>query len=354
MCFFGQSAERIEHHWCRNALAFLIETGAENVERGHQIFRKCAISGHFRPGAGHDAAFMGTGKHPRRRDQLILVHPRAFRRNIRGHGPYRCFQFFQSIDMSSDEILVVELLFEDHIEHAGKQRRVLARLHRQIDVGELAHFADPGIGHDHLEPAFLRIAQAPRRRRGRHAAGIMRDDRIIADKHCHVGIGEGVAAAHPHAIARGGEDLGRLVDGDAGVPVARTDALGKGIGGAEHGAVLKGVGAAIDRDAVGSVFLDHLLHPLAGELQRIGGGDILEVSVGLADLAGNHPVGKIVHVGKLAALDAGIAVKQMIFLVAAHGDDLVIFHFHHHCTAGVAKATKTAFGLDGHKSLLFC
>jgi len=182
----------------------------------------------------------------------------------------------------------------------------------------------------------------------------MRDDRIVADKHRHIGIGKGVAASHPHAIARGGEDLGRLVDGHARIPVARADALGKGIGCTEHGAVLEGVGAAIDRDAVRTMFLDHFLHPLAGEFQRIGGRDILETAIGLANLAGDHPVGEIVHVGKLAALDAGVAVKQVIFLVTADGDDPVIFHFHHHRTAGVAKAAKTAFGFDGHESLLFC
>ena len=102
-----------------------------------------------------------------------------------------------------------------------------------------------------------------------------------------------------------------------------------------------------------AVFLDHFFHLSAGEFQRIRGGNILEAAIGLANLAGDHPVGKIVHVGKLATLDAGIAVKQMIFLVAAHGDDLVIFNLHQHRAAGVAESAKTAFGLDGHESLLF-
>ena len=234
-----------EHARDRGLLALLLEAGADGVEAGDEIFGERPVACHFGASAGGGAALGAARKHPCGGDQLILVEACAFRGDLGREGLHRLGQLVEAVDVSRDEIAIIQPFGDDHVEHARQHRRILARLHRQVDIGQPRDIAFTRVGDDQLQSLGLLVADAARGAEGRHAPDrrIVRDDRVVADEQRDVAFREGVRPGHPLAVARRGEHLGGLIERHRGVEIAAADSVGEGERGRHRGRVLEAAGA---------------------------------------------------------------------------------------------------------------
>jgi hypothetical protein len=132
---------------------------AQDVEAAHQILRQRAVARHFGAGAGAGRAPGAAREHPRGGDQIGLADTRAGGGDRGRKARDRLFQLGKAIDKALHERLVIEPFLQDHVDHSGQQRRVLAGLDRQMDMRERRDIALPRIGDDQLEATRDRIAQ---------------------------------------------------------------------------------------------------------------------------------------------------------------------------------------------------
>ena len=168
------------------------------------------------------------------------------------------------------ERLVKTPFRQNDVEDRGEQRHILARLDRQMHIGVTRDFGNTWVDDNQLHPAAFGILQRSRRRKGRYAADrtIMRNDGVVADHQQHLGCAERVRPAAPMAHAHRGINLGRLIECDAGKIVAGADPLGKGVRSEHRSAVLKGISAAVNRNAVRAMLRNNFLQSSSNIIER--------------------------------------------------------------------------------------
>jgi hypothetical protein len=179
----------------------------------------------------------------------------------------------------------------------------------------------------------------------------MRDDRVVADEKGDIGLAEDMPAARPAAILRGGIDLRGLVERDAGIEMPGAQSLRKRHRRGDPRAVLEGIGARIDRDAVRPVLVDQRFQPRSDLVERGLGGDRLEPLRGLF-LRRQQAFGMVMRLGQLPALDAGIAAEHRVLGVARHAHHPVAFGLDQDGAIGMAETTEAA--LYRHRVDPFC
>ena len=329
----------------RGEFAFVTEAPAKDVKALDEIFGQGAATRHLRPGAGAGDAPRAEREHAGGSDNLAGIDPGAIGRDLGCETVDGGGQCSEAIDMRAGEVAVVKPFADDDAQHPCEQRRVLAGLHRQMDMGKLGHVAGTWIGDDQLQSPRQRVAQPPRRREGWQAArrAIVRDDRIVADEERHVGGGEALQAALPATVTHPRIDLGGLIEGDAGIEVARPQPTGEGHRRADPGGVLESIGPGEDRDRIRAMGVDQSPQLRSDGIERRVAGNRREAVV-VPRQARPQPVGTVVRLGELAALDAGVATEDRILGIAAHRRHATILDIGEHRAIGVAEPAEGAVG----------
>ena len=71
------------------------------------------------------------------------------------------FQLVKAVAPFLDELMIVEVFLDDHVDHAEGERRVGAGANLQEEVGLLGNLAEAGVDDDELRAALLHVAQGP-------------------------------------------------------------------------------------------------------------------------------------------------------------------------------------------------
>lgn len=71
------------------------------------------------------------------------------------------FQLVKAVAPFLDELMIVEVFLDDHVDHAEGECRVGAGADLQEEVGLLGNLAEAGVDDDELRAALLHVAQGP-------------------------------------------------------------------------------------------------------------------------------------------------------------------------------------------------
>ena len=125
-------------------------------------------------------------KHLRGSLDQVLRNAGASRRVVEVEATDRFVQLGHPAHELFDVLVVLEPAVEDHLDHRGEQRRVLARLHLQMKVGLARDVRAAWVDDDHLHPTLASRIQPPGRIRLRHIK-LVGSGRVRADEHHTIG-----------------------------------------------------------------------------------------------------------------------------------------------------------------------
>ena len=308
--------------------------GAADLQRGHRVlegvapqdlgrFRRCVDAGNLADGRG--------------------VDPRLGRHVVEGEGGDFFSQLVEAGRVRLDIVLVVEVLFDDHLGHAHGQGAIRTGFQTQPVVGLFAITVLAGLHHDQLAAAAQRGVQHVLAHATETAAGV---ERVGAPNHhaFHLGFQVGlnhhgaesemVRRSHLHAaIVARRDHVRRLQVGAKALPERELHALGLA---QDHGDALGSEFIAVENELFGNGVEGlvpgnpgpTVLAPLAGALHRIF------ETIGMRKRLGERE-------GTLG-VRADVAVKAA-FLVGLHPDHFAVFHGGGHGAMIGAQETKYGF-----------
>ncbi len=156
----------------------------------------------------------------------------------------------------------------------------------------------------------------------------------------------GVPEAHP-----GGCDgnLGRLVDGDAGVIGRRTDGAVPGARDMVRGGILERIGAVVAGDAARAMPVQNGLQPPRNFIHCLLAANGSEAAVRKPLLAPRQALGVVDLFQHLPALDAGVAAVDLVVGVRCQGGEPVVLNRGDHGAVGVAESAVGLYGLGRHR-----
>ena len=297
-------------------------------------------------GAGH--AFGAGGEHASCSEHVVGIELAAFGDHVEREPVDGSRQLGELTHPALAELVVLEAFVEDDADHAGEQRRVLARADLQVDVGERREFGAARIDHDQLHAVGLAAAHHHEWVGALQPAdrGVRRHHRVVADRHVDVGVGEALVARLPATEAEPGEALGRLVDGDRGVERHRVDALVERTGRADGDRVLVPTGTGVRGHRPRTVGVDDPTEFGSDLVEGFGARDLLERAVGSATQGSAQTI-RVGHlVGELATLDARVALEERVVHDAADGDHPVVGDVDLHRATRVADPAERRLGRD--------
>ncbi len=281
-------------------------------------------------------------EHARGGQDVVGVELGALGDEVEGEPRHRSIEFGHLVDPPLAELVVLQPLVEHDLDHAGEQRRVLARADLEMDVGEARQLGAARVDDDQLHALGLAAAHHRERIGALEAADrrIGRDHRVVADRHVDVGVGERVVARLPAAEAQHCQALGRLIDGDGGVEGDGVETLMEGPGSGDGHRVLVATGAGVGRDGARAVGVDDPSELGCDLVECVGAVRLFERAVGATAQRPADPL-RVGHlIGDLATLDAGVALEQRIVHHAAYCDDRVAFDVDLHRTTCMADTTE--------------
>src|SRR5262249_56366330 len=115
--------------------------------------------GHVPPGARHRRP-LGTRREKACRGRYQSGGDVGPRRDVCGRVIRdRRAQRVHSLQVCRDELAIVQLLLEDHPDHAGEERGILAPADLEMQGGAARQLGPPRVDRDDLHPAAARVAQ---------------------------------------------------------------------------------------------------------------------------------------------------------------------------------------------------
>ena len=115
-----------------------------------------AVGGHVGPGAARGRAPGAVGEQPRRQHDVVAVDAGLVGATWSRSKPRTAAcRSSRPVHPASAELGVVAALVEDDAQHAGQQRRVLARAHLQVQVGRRRSSVRRGSITISFQPRFL-------------------------------------------------------------------------------------------------------------------------------------------------------------------------------------------------------
>ena len=341
-------ATRVLHHFSGAVVAT-----AQRVHHEHQVLHERRVRCHVRAGTGAHCTTRPGGETSGRFDDESGIDSGALTGVVDGVRIDGDAQFVEAVHVLCTEFLVVEIVFEDLTDERREERRVLARLHRQIQIGVVRHFGETRIDDDEAQTGFFRPTQTNERIEARQATRIAEgtDQRVATDHHGHVSRVDGLHTGSPCTVTQRCNGLARLVDRRRRVEARRTDRRVERRGDRQSRGVLVRSGAAIRGDGPWSVLGENAGH-LLGDLVKGEVGVDRFVTVGGLLRALAQAAGMLVLEAEVASLHAGVALVHRVVLHAAHLQHRISCNVDVDidCTTCMAETTKTALGDDRHVS----
>ena len=248
--------------------------------------------------------------------------------------------------MLSHELVVVERFTQNYADHAGEDGGVLTGAGLQMNGCAAGCFRGSGVNHNQLHAPLYRFLELLRGVLAGNT-GSLGYDGIHTNKQPGIGVLEVLVPAPPNSVQRLRNLLVRLVDGVGSKEHGGAERSQQGVGGHRAARVGQGVGAAVDGDRSGAMFLHQRLQSL-GDLPGCRCASYrLQGASGISFLAAEQALRVIVQFREGAPLGAGIAFEQRVVRVAADVSELSGLDRGEDATVGDAQATDTGAGVFG-------
>ena len=172
--------------------------------------------------APRQAGGLGRRVHASRLADLVGGNPGDFRDLLDGIFRRALFQLVKAVTPFLDELMVVEVLLDDHVDHAEGECRIGAGADLQEEIGLLGDLAETGVDDDELRAALLHVAQGPLpvQKLGRSRVAAPQNDEVSALPVRLIGAEAAVGARlEPH--------VGAVADGAVAAGVRRAEQVGE-------------------------------------------------------------------------------------------------------------------------------
>ena len=344
-------ARRLQHAGVVDRIAGPVEAPAQAVQHHDEVLGHVRARRHVDAGARHRGATR-TGREEPRRGCHQGRRNLGARRDVLGRvvGDRRA-QRVHPVQVRRDERTVVEAFLQDHPDHAGEQRRILAGTHLQMEVGAARQLRPARIDRDDLHPAPPRVAQVLEGVGVRRTAvaGEGGDAGIVADEEHDVGVGEALHAGIPAPVPRPGRLLRRLVDGVRREVPVRADRVRPGDDQRLRGTE-EPVRAGVDGDGARAVARDELGETRGHLVHRGLARHLDERAVG-RPFPGAAEAGRMgVLRGELAPLHAQVALGDDVCAVATDVEHAAVLDVDLDAADRVAEPAERFVGLDHRRA----
>ena len=246
--------------------------------------------------------------------------------------------------MLSHELVVVERFMQNYADHAGEDGGVLTGAGLQMNGCAAGCFRGSGVNHNQLHAPLYRFLELLRGVLAGNT-GSLGYDGIHTNKQPGIGVLEVLVPAPPNSVQRLRNLLVRLVDGVGSKEHGGAERSQQGVGGHRAARVGQGVGAAVDGDRSGAMFLDQRVK-LCGDLLGCRcAGYRLQRACGISFLAAEQALRVVVQFREGAPFGAGVAFEQWVLRVSGDVGELSLLDRGEDAAVGDAQAADAGAGV---------